>query len=167
MALESFQNRGCSSPLKDQSPNLLEPISNISSCLFPAKRGRNDSGYTPKKYKAEAILEPYCKIPHPSEGHDVQQCVAGLKEVEMIDQNEAIFLKVRLLNGTEGVVPVLRQDNLLVVKEKLEASTGIQIHQQRLIHNGVIIADEKTVQDYSLRTGSVLHLVLALRGGYL
>ncbi|CAG2181753.1 unnamed protein product, partial [Oppiella nova] len=38
--------------------------------------------------------------------------------------------------------------------------------QQRLIFSGKQMNDDKTAQDYKVTGGSVLHLVLALRGGH-
>lgn len=35
----------------------------------------------------------------------------------------------------------------------------------RLIYAGKQLADDKTAKDYNIEGGSVLHLVLALRGG--
>lgn len=35
----------------------------------------------------------------------------------------------------------------------------------RLIYAGKQLADDKTARDYNIEGGSVLHLVLALRGG--
>lgn len=36
----------------------------------------------------------------------------------------------------------------------------------RLIYAGKQLADDKTAKEYNIEGGSVLHLVLALRGGY-
>jgi ubiquitin-like protein Nedd8 len=43
---------------------------------------------------------------------------------------------------------------------------GIPPPQQRLIFGGKQMMDDKTVSEYNVNAGSVLHLVLALRGGY-
>lgn len=42
---------------------------------------------------------------------------------------------------------------------------GIPPPQQRLIFGGKQMMDDKTVSEYNVNAGSVLHLVLALRGG--
>jgi ubiquitin-like protein Nedd8 len=42
---------------------------------------------------------------------------------------------------------------------------GIPPPQQRLIFGGKQMMDDKTVSEYNVNPGSVLHLVLALRGG--
>ncbi len=43
--------------------------------------------------------------------------------------------------------------------------SGIPPPQQRLIFGGKQMMDDKTVSEYNVNPGSVLHLVLALRGG--
>lgn len=52
------------------------------------------------------------------------------------------------------------------IKERVEEKEGIPPAQQRLIFGGKQMADDKTAKDYSVEGGSVLHLVLALRGGF-
>ena len=47
----------------------------------------------------------------------------------------------------------------------VEEKEGIPPPQQRLIFSGKQMNDEKTAADYKVQGGSVLHLVLALRGG--
>jgi len=47
----------------------------------------------------------------------------------------------------------------------VEEKEGIPPPQQRLIFSGKQMNDEKTASDYKVTGGSVLHLVLALRGG--
>ena len=49
--------------------------------------------------------------------------------------------------------------------ERVEEKEGIPPAQQRLIFSGKQLNDDKKVQEYRIMAGSVLHLVLALRGG--
>ncbi len=47
----------------------------------------------------------------------------------------------------------------------MEEKEGIPPVQQRLIFGGKQMHDEKTAKDYNIEGGSVIHMVLALRGG--
>ena len=47
----------------------------------------------------------------------------------------------------------------------MQEKEGIQVDQIRLIFGGKQMADEKTLEDYSVTAGSVIHMVLQLRGG--
>ena len=51
------------------------------------------------------------------------------------------------------------------ILERVEEKEGIPPAQQRLIFSGKQLNDDKKVQEYRIMAGSVLHLVLALRGG--
>ena len=72
---------------------------------------------------------------------------------------------VKTLTGKELELGVEPNDTIERIKERVQEKEGIPPMQQRLIYGGKQIADEKTVRDYKIEGGSVLHLVLALRGG--
>ncbi|ORZ33949.1 ubiquitin-related domain-containing protein [Catenaria anguillulae PL171] len=74
-------------------------------------------------------------------------------------------IKVKTLTGKEIEIDVNPDDKITRVKEKVEEKEGIPPPQQRLIFGGKQMADEKTLADFNVAAGSVLHLVLALRGG--
>ena len=57
------------------------------------------------------------------------------------------------------------QDSVERIKERVEEKEGIPGAQQRLIFGGKQMADDKQAPFYNVEGGSVLHLVLALRGG--
>ncbi|KAK3817794.1 MAG: ubiquitin-like protein, partial [Benniella sp.] len=56
-------------------------------------------------------------------------------------------------------------DKITRIKERVEEKEGIPPAQQRLIFGGKQMADERLANEYNIEGGSVLHLVLALRGG--
>uniref|UniRef100_F1LFR7 Ubiquitin-like protein NEDD8 n=1 Tax=Ascaris suum TaxID=6253 RepID=F1LFR7_ASCSU len=76
-----------------------------------------------------------------------------------------MLIKVKTLTGKEIELDVDSSDKVERIKEKIEEKEGIPPPQQRLIFAGKQMNDEKSVQDYKVSGGSVLHLVLALRGG--
>ncbi|XP_066262306.1 NEDD8-like [Euwallacea similis] len=76
-----------------------------------------------------------------------------------------MIIKVVTLTGDERMIDVEPSDKILVLKEKLEEKEGIPPQQQRLVFQGKQLKDDKTISSYKLKAGTVLHLVVALRGG--
>ncbi|KAI9006941.1 ubiquitin-related domain-containing protein [Hyaloraphidium curvatum] len=76
-----------------------------------------------------------------------------------------MLIKVKTLTGKEIEIDIEPNDKINRIKEKVEEKEGIPPAQQRLIFGGKQMADEKAASDYGVEGGSVLHLVLALRGG--
>lgn len=77
-----------------------------------------------------------------------------------------MLIKVKTLTGKEIELDIEPMDRVDRIKEKVEEKEGIPPPQQRLIFAGKQMNDEKTASEYKVVGGSVLHLVLALRGGY-
>ncbi|CAF2503765.1 unnamed protein product [Rotaria sp. Silwood2] len=75
------------------------------------------------------------------------------------------MIKVKTLTGKEIEVDIDGTDKIERIKERVEEKEGIPPPQQRLIFGGKQMLDDKTVNEYNVTAGSVLHLVLALRGG--
>lgn len=76
-----------------------------------------------------------------------------------------MLLKVLTLSGEEHEIEVQPSETVVQIKEKLEERDGIPVVQQRLIFQGKQLNDEKTIKSYKMQAGTVLHLVVALRGG--
>ncbi|PUZ40333.1 hypothetical protein GQ55_9G414700 [Panicum hallii var. hallii] len=81
------------------------------------------------------------------------------------DVEVARRIKVKTLTGREIDVDVEPTDPVGRIKERVEEQQGIPPEQQRLIFGGKQLADGKTVRESNVTAGSVIHLVLALRGG--
>lgn len=77
----------------------------------------------------------------------------------------AQMIKVKTLTGKEIEIDIEPTDSVERIKERVEEKEGIPPVQQRLIFGGKQMNDEKIAKDYNIEGGSVLHLVLALRGG--
>lgn len=81
--------------------------------------------------------------------------------------NKNMQIKIKTLTGKEVDLNVEPSDTIRKIKEKVEEKEGIHPDQQRLIFNGKAMPDTKLVSDFKdLKGGSIVHLVLALRGGY-
>lgn len=76
-----------------------------------------------------------------------------------------MLIKVVTLTGEEKLLDVEPSDKIISIKEKLEEREGIPPEQQRLIHQGKQLKDDRTIESYKFRGGTILHLVVALRGG--
>lgn len=74
-------------------------------------------------------------------------------------------IKVKTLTGREIEIDIEPTDTVERIKERVEEKEGIPPIQQRLIFAGKQMNDDKTAKEYNIEGGSVLHLVLALRGG--
>ncbi|KAF2487030.1 ubiquitin-related domain-containing protein [Neohortaea acidophila] len=74
-------------------------------------------------------------------------------------------IKVRTLTGKEIELNIEDSYKISTIKERVEEKEGIPPVQQRLIFGGKQMSDDKTAEDYKLKGGDILHLVLALRGG--
>ncbi|KAL3185182.1 hypothetical protein MRX96_031058 [Rhipicephalus microplus] len=75
-----------------------------------------------------------------------------------------MLIKVKTLTGKEKSTlnPTTRWNGS---RRGLKKRKAFPPAQQRLIYSGKQMNDEKTATDYKVQGGSVLHLVLALRGG--
>jgi hypothetical protein len=76
-----------------------------------------------------------------------------------------MMIKVKTLTGKEVEVDIEPSDTVARIKERVEEKEGIPPAQQRLIYAGKQMTDDKTAADFGMEGGSVVHLVLALRGG--
>ncbi|KAI8009340.1 Ubiquitin-NEDD8-like protein RUB2 [Camellia lanceoleosa] len=74
------------------------------------------------------------------------------------------MIKVKTLTGKEIEIDIEPTDTIdgsrSGLKRKKNSSSAA-----RLIYAGKQLGDDKTAKDYNIEGGSVLHLVLALRGG--
>ena len=77
-----------------------------------------------------------------------------------------MLIKVKTLTGKEIEMDIDPDCKVQRIKERIEEKEGIPPSQQHLIFSGKQMSDEKTAIDYKIEGGSVLHLVLALRGGF-
>ena len=85
------------------------------------------------------------------------------KEVILVKSSESIF--VQTLTGKKFPLVTSQSDTIAQVMDKILEHEGIPVEQQCLIFAGKQLETGFTVADYNISHGSILHLVLRLRGG--
>eukprot|EP00918_Siedleckia_nematoides_P019091 GHVU01040704.1.p1 GENE.GHVU01040704.1~~GHVU01040704.1.p1 ORF type:complete len:301 (-),score=30.78 GHVU01040704.1:312-1214(-) len=77
-----------------------------------------------------------------------------------------LSMQIKTLSGQTVTVDSIGEDDTIrSVKERLHDKEGVPPDEQRLVFQGKQLEDDKTVAEAGLREGSVVHLVLRLRGG--
>lgn len=73
-------------------------------------------------------------------------------------------IQIKTLTGRQAAFNFEPTTTVRQVKHALMEKEGIQVDQIRLIHSGKQLNDEKTLEEYAVDPGSVIHMVLQLRG---
>lgn len=74
-------------------------------------------------------------------------------------------ISIKTLTGRKSNFNFEPDNYVKHVKEALQEKEGIQIEQIRLIYLGKQMSDDNQLQDYNVKPGSIIHMVLQLRGG--
>lgn len=74
-------------------------------------------------------------------------------------------VQVQTMLGENVDVEVEPNETVLDLKKKLSKKQKLPVEQQRIIYEGKMMQDSKTLADYNIKNNSVIHMVLRLRGG--
>ena len=70
---------------------------------------------------------------------------------------------IRTLSGKTITLELSANDTILNIKKKIYEKEGIPLEQQRLIFAGKQLDNDRTIQDYKIRSESTIHIALMLR----
>ena len=74
-------------------------------------------------------------------------------------------VKVKTLSGATLQLNITYADTWNTVTQMIEEETGIEHRQMRMIFKGKIVNKETHLSEQGVVRGSVMHMVLQLRGG--
>ncbi|XP_018322985.1 uncharacterized protein LOC108735496 [Agrilus planipennis] len=77
----------------------------------------------------------------------------------------AMDLVIETLTGTSFEMKVCPSDTILDIKNKIQRVEGIPVHHQNLLYRLNELKDHNRLCDMGIQSGSVLKLVLSMRGG--
>ena len=81
------------------------------------------------------------------------------------DKHDCMEIYVKMLTEKTLTLNVNPSDTILKLKEKIQDEEGIPPDQPRLIFAGQQLEDLRTLSQYNIKNGSLLHLTLRLRAG--
>lgn len=91
----------------------------------------------------------------------------GVKDRDLLIFEKRIItfiIYVKTLSGKKITLNVSTYDTIIMVKYFIKIKEGIPVDQIKLIFNGILLEDHKTIENYNIQNKSILYMVLKLRG---
>ena len=104
----------------------------------------------------KAIFNEAC----PFFGHEVKNEAGG----SIIVIQNPFTIDVKLLNEKRVHIDIGQDNTVDDLKTLIQARSDYPVDQQRLVYAGKQLEDGKTIADYNIIGGSVIHVVLRLTG---
>jgi len=83
--------------------------------------------------------------------------------LQMVPAQRKMQIFVKFLHGKTVAVDVAASDTIQQVKEIFQKESGIPADQMRLGKDGKTLEDGRTLDDYNIRQGSTIYVLLRLR----
>ncbi len=77
-----------------------------------------------------------------------------------------MLITIKTLDGQKKPFNLEENDTVAKVKEMLAEKTGIYKEMIRLIFQGSPMPDDKTLKQLNVNAGSVIHMIMQMRGDY-
>ncbi|KAI6222466.1 Polyubiquitin-B, protein [Aphelenchoides fujianensis] len=141
-------------------------------CLRAEKKRRVQPADTEESLRSElqAVRDELHGMPPPSPGRlqkwneEVDALTSHAEKLKASEGQERFGLEVRSVTGLKSTVSVYPDCTVANLKAKIQDMQGVPPHKQRLIFAGSVLEDGRTLNDYNVRAGATMHLVLGLRG---
>jgi len=118
--------------------------------------------------KAKAALETArlaLEVNHERSDSISRNVSCSLRLSKRVRFNCDMMIKVKTLDGKNIDLNVEPSDMVKNIKTKIQAKEGYPPLEFHLIFSGQRLKEEKTLADYNIINGSILHLILRLGGG--
>lgn len=73
-------------------------------------------------------------------------------------------ITIKIATGKTIILVIEPTDTIDDVKQKIQNQEGIPPHMQLLVFHGKVLLNEKTLADYDIQNGAIIHLIMNLRG---
>ena len=78
---------------------------------------------------------------------------------------QPIDIQIKTATGKLFVININPHETILYLKKQIYISQDVSLDCQRLIFGGKQLEDHKRINEYNINHGSIIHIVLRLRGG--
>jgi len=133
----------------------------IQNLIYAGKQMDNDASLQSYGIQHEAALHLVLSLP--SNENTTSSSPGGTGY--MPSASASVYkLYIKTLIGTTIPIEVVHNASIWNLKTKVFDAEGIPQDQQRMIHTGKQLEDERTIQDYGIKNYDTIHLVLRLKG---